>query len=188
MQVFKIIIISFILFSINATAESVEIEGLKVKFVSSKVIVSFSFKLDKNSIQTLKDGGKKEIIFYIDLFREWELLPDEFITGVKLVRTLYSDPMKKEYIASSFNGETLLVKRFKSFDSMIKWALTFRNIYIANMKAFAEATYFVRVTAEAKSKGIPSIITEIFFFLPSREFKIYKDSFHFIWKNGKLIK
>jgi hypothetical protein len=94
--------------------------------------------------------------------------------------------MKKEFIAISFDGKILLQKRFKSFESMLKWAFNFRDIMVANLKSLPEAVYFVKITAEAKSKGIPSIISELFFFLPSREFKIERKSFYFRWRGRKI--
>ena len=35
---------------------------------------------------TLKRGISKEITFYIDLFKVWNIWPDEFIAGRKIVR------------------------------------------------------------------------------------------------------
>ena len=95
--------------------------------------------------------------------------------------------MKKEYIASSFDGERLVEKRFRSFESMTRWALTFSNFYLTNMKGLASGTYFVRITAESRLGNIPSLFSEIFFFLPNREFNVSRDSALFKW-NGSSLK
>ena len=39
-----------------------------------------------------KNGIAKEITFYIDLFRVWNMWPDEFVLGKTIVKTLRVDP------------------------------------------------------------------------------------------------
>ncbi len=183
---FKLYILLLIPLLLSHTVYAVQIDTPELKFKSTEVFVSFSFRFEEKEKEILRKGGEKEVIFYIDLFRYWEVFPDEFITGLKIIRHVYSDPMKKEFIATSFDGNILLQKRFKSFETMLKWAFNFKDIKVADLKPLPEAVYFVKITAEAKAKGIPSIISELFFFLPSREFKIERKTFYFRWRKGKI--
>ncbi len=170
--------------SLQGHAFALELKGPYLRFKGDEVYVSFGFSLDSERIEEIRKGVPKELIFYIDLFRSWEIWPDEFITGRKVVRKLRSDPMKKEHIASSFDGERILEKRFGSFDSMLSWALGFgfRDLYLTSLRGLARGKYFVRVTVESRMRNIPSLFSEIFFFLPDREFKVSRDSEPFTWE------
>ncbi len=167
-------------------AEALDIKGPYLDFDESTIRVSFQFGLDPADADEIRKGISKELIFYIDLFRLWKSWPDEFIAGKKIIRKIRCDPMKKEYIASSFDGETLKEKRFKSFDSMMKWSLGFEDLYLTSLEGMPSGTYFVRTTVESRLRKIPSLFSEIFFFLPDREFKISRDSPLFRWNGSSL--
>jgi hypothetical protein len=89
---------------------------------------------------------------------------------------LKSDPVKIEYIATSRDENTLVKKRFKSFQSMIQWALSISNLKLANIRDIEPGIYFVRVSAESKIRKLPPVIGYFMIFLPENEFKITKDS------------
>ncbi|HEB76886.1 MAG TPA: DUF4390 domain-containing protein [Nitrospirae bacterium] len=180
---FLIIVLSLLFLHL---AEALEIKGPFLHFKDSIIRVSFQFDLDAESAEEIRKGITKEIIFYIDLFRLWKTWPDEFIAGRKIVRKISSDPMKKEYIATSFDGETIVEKRFNSFESMMKWALSFDDFYLTSLKGMPAGTYFVRTTVESRLRNIPSLFSEIFFFLPDREFKVSSDSGLFVWNESTL--
>ncbi|MEC4684875.1 MAG: DUF4390 domain-containing protein [Nitrospirota bacterium] len=182
-RLFLILMLSLIFLHM---AEALEIKGPYLDFKDSVIRVSFQFDLDSNYVDEIRKGISKEVIFYIDLFRLWKTWPDEFIAGRKVVRNIKSDPMKKEYIATSFDGETLVEKRFNSFDSMMKWALNFNDVYLTSLKGMPSGTYFVRTTVESRLRNIPSLFGEIFFFLPDREFKVSSDSGLFRWNESSL--
>ncbi len=175
-----------LIFVLSQKATGALVEDLDISFNSTEVYATFSFSLNQGELETLKRGGQKEIIFYIDLFRRWEIFPDEFITGLKVVRVLYVDPMKKEFTATSFDGNTLIEKRFKGLESMLKWAFTFKEVKVADLKGLPEGIYFVKVTAESKTKKIPSIITDLLIFLPSREFRVSLHSPPFKWDKNEI--
>ncbi len=82
----------------------------------------------------------KEFRFYIDLFRVWKIWPDEFVLNRSFIRTLRSDPVKKEYLATSSDGNTIIQKRFKSLESMMQWALRINDLKLANMKTSNRAS------------------------------------------------
>lgn len=168
----------------NAYAQ--EIKGPLLSFNDENIYVSFDLNLSPDKLESVSRGASKEIIFYIDLFRSWGMWPDEFIRGRRITRTLLSDSMKKEYVVNSHDGTAQTVKRFNNFQSMMKWALSFDDIPVGGVRNLEAGKYFIRVTAESRHKEIPSIISEIFFFLPSRDFRVSKDSQVFIWDNKTI--
>ncbi len=166
----------FLLSVFSLKAFSAEIVGPEVRLTNSEIMVTTGLALDEKSLNDLKNGISKEITFYIDLFRFWNMWPNEFIIGKKIVKTLRCDPIKKEYVATSFDGATLIEKRFKSFDSMLSWALTIRALTLVHEKELQQSEYFVRVTAESRIRKIPPVIGYLLFFVEEKEFKVTRDS------------
>lgn len=160
-----------------------EVSGPEIRIVDGDIVVSSGVILNEKGIKELKSGISKELTFYIDLFRVWSVWPDEFITGKKIINTLTSDPVKGEYIATSFDGVTEIKKRFKDFNSMLKWALNIRDIKVANIKELEDSEYFIRVTVESRLRKLPPVIGYLLFFVPEREFRVIKDSPKFLVRN-----
>jgi len=156
-----------------------EITGPEVKFHENEIHATASLLLDDKYLQEIRNGIKKEFRFYIDIFRVWNLWPDEFVSSKSFTRTLMSDPVKTEFIATSNDGNTQIRKRFKSFESMLKWALSFDDIKLANVRDLDPGVYFVRVTVESKIRQLPPVIGYFMIFLPENEFKLRKDSSYF---------
>jgi hypothetical protein len=153
-----------------------EITGPEVKLRDHEIYVTTSLSLDEKSRQELSGGITKEFRFYIDIFRVWKMWPDEFIFSKSFIRTLKSDPVKMEYVATSRGGGTIIRKRFKSFGSMVQWALNINDLKLANVRELEPGLYFVRVTVESKIRKLPPVIGYFMIFLPENEFKITKDS------------
>lgn len=156
-----------------------EIIGPDVRLVNNEVSVTTGLLMDSKGIDELKKGISKEITFYIDLFRVWKVWPNEFIAGKKFVKTLRSDPIKREYTATSFDGATLIKKRFRDFDSMLEWTLSVKDLKLINTKELEPSDYFVRVTVESRLRRLPPVIGYLLFFVPEKEFKVTRDSPHF---------
>jgi hypothetical protein len=163
-------------YSLSSGAEIIRPE---VKLQNNEIYVTTALSLEENYIQELRNGITKEFIFYIDLFRVWKIWPDEFISGKLFVRKLKCDPVKMEYIATSNDGSILIKKRFKSFESMLRWAVTINDLKLANIKDLEAGTYFVRVTVESKIRKLPPVIGYFLIFLSENEFTIKKDSSSF---------
>jgi len=170
--------LTFLLLS-HTPSNGAEITGPEVKVRENEIHVTTALSLDEKSLQELQSGLTKEFRFYVDLFRVWKMWPDEFVLNKFFVRTLKSDPVKKEYVATSSDGSTLIQKRFKSLESMLQWALSINDLKLANMKDLEPSAYFVRVTVESKIRNLPPVINYFMIFLPENEFKISKDSPHF---------
>ena len=170
----------------RAEESSILINGPEVKTGNDNISVSFSIDVSASYKKSIRSELKKEFNVFVDLFRSWNIWPDEFIAGKKYVRTLSVDPIKKEYIGSSFDGETFVYKRFKSFESMLKWVLDFKDAFKKSFKGLNPGSYYVKITIESKKTGIPSLITDIFFLLPVHEIKIEKKSSLLYWDGKKL--
>ncbi|OGW37996.1 MAG: hypothetical protein A2Y97_10100 [Nitrospirae bacterium RBG_13_39_12] len=169
----------------SPSSGSPEIKGPEVKLQNNEIYVTTSFLPDENYIQELRNGITKELRFYIDLFKVWKIWPDEFVLGESFVRTLECDPVKMEYIATSSNRNTIIEKRFKSFESMVKWAVSIDNLKFTSTQELEPGSYFVRVTVESKIRKLPPVIGYFLIFLPENEFKIKKDSFLFIKRDKR---
>jgi len=176
----KFLIINFsvttLLLSVYGWSGASEITGPEIKIQDNQIRVTTSLSLNEKSLQELRSGVTKDLKFSIDLFRVWKMWPDEFVVGKLFIRTLKSDPVTMEYRGSSNDGNTLVQKKFKSFESMIQWALLINDVKLANVKDLEQGTYFVRVTVESKIRKLPPVIGYFMIFLPENEFKIEKDS------------
>jgi hypothetical protein len=164
------------LFLTFSPARAAEVFGPEVKLQDREIYVSTSLSLDENYLEELRNGVTKEFRFYIDLFRVWNMWPDEFILSRSFIRTLTSDPVKMEYTATSGDGNMITKKRFKSFDSMLQWALSINNLKLANARDLEPGVYFVRATIESRIRKLPPVIGYFIIFLPENEFRIKKDS------------
>jgi len=166
----------FILFIFYSLSSGAGVIGPEVTIQNNEIYVTTSLSLEEKYLQELRNGIAKEFKFYIDLFKVWKMWPDEFVLGKSLIRTLKCDPVKSEFIATSFDGSTITEKRFRSLESMTKWALGINQLKLTNIKELEPGTYFVRVMVESKIRKLPPIIRYLLIFLPENEFKITGDS------------
>jgi hypothetical protein len=155
---------------------SADVIGPEVSFHGDEIHVSASLSLDEKHIHELKNGITKEFKLYVDIFRVWDNWPDEFISGKIIFRTLTCDHVKGEYTATSSSGNLFIKKRFKSFESMVKWAVSIDDIRLMNVIELDPGTYYVRVTVESKIRKLPPVIGYFMIFLSENEFKIKKNS------------
>lgn len=158
------------------TTNAADIPSVNVKIINDEIYVSTSFLPDKKFISDLNNGLSKEITFFIDLFRVWNIWPDEFVYGLKVTKILKSDTIKREYIATSIVGNNRIEKRFRDIDSMMEWGLNISDIKLLNIKEFEKGEYFIKVTVESKIRKLPPVIGYFLFFIPETEFSISKRS------------
>jgi len=155
---------------------AVEFSDINFRLSNNELYVSTAVKPDQKTMDDLNDGLSKEFIFYIDLFRVWNIWPDEFVMGQKIITTLKNDTIKREYFASRVNGSISLKKRFSDLESMVDWAMALSDIKLANIKELEAGTYFIKVTAESRIRKLPPVIGYLFFFVPDKDFSISKNS------------
>jgi hypothetical protein len=171
--VFVILCISFCSYTLSGAAE---ITGPFIKIQDNDIYVTTGLSLDERYFHEISNGATKEFRIYIDLFRVWELWPDEFITSKYFIKTLKCDPVKMEYTATSNDGTTLTQKRFKSLESMLKLTLSINDLKLASMRELEPGIYFIRITVESRIRKLPPVIGYFMIFLPENEFRIKKDS------------
>jgi hypothetical protein len=157
-----------------------EINHFDVKLQNESIFVSFSVVLGEKSIHEIKEGVEKELKFYIDLFRVWRIWPDEFVRGKMYLRTLKSDPIKKENVALSNEGNVIIEKRFKTLKSMLNWTLSVNDLKLSRTDELEPGTYFIKVTVESKVRKLPPLIGYFLVFLPENEFKVTERSSFFV--------
>ncbi len=177
---FIVILIQLVSAFLPVLSEGQVIYGPVVKLASNEIYVTFSVTLEEKNIQEIRQGIDKELKIYIDLFRVWRMWPDEFVLGKFYVRTIKADPIKKEYVATSNDGNVIIEKRFRSFESMLDWTLSVNDLKLTNMRELEPAKYFVKITVESKKRKFPPVIGYLFIFLSENEFEITKDSGFFI--------
>jgi hypothetical protein len=153
-----------------------EITGPELTIRNNELYVNTALSLDDKNLQDLRNGMKKEFHFFIDLYRVWGMWPDEFISGRQFIQKLQADPVKTEYVATSNDGAISTKKRFKSFESMLQWALNMENIFLANIHNLEPGGYYVRVTIESKIRQLPPVIGYFMIFVKETDFTIQKSS------------
>ena len=153
-----------------------EVATPEVRLLDSDIIVSSRLFLDEQQAQEVSGGVAKEIIFYVDLFRVWSNWPDEFVVGRTLNRKVKCDPVKKEYTGVSFDGSTVIKRRFSDCKPLVEWALSVTDMKLTNVKELEGGQYFVRVTAESRAVKLPAMISFLLFFVPEKEFSVFKNS------------
>jgi len=162
-----------------ALSEGQVIAGPEVRLANNDIYVSFSLNLEDKNLEEIRQGIDKELKLYVDLFKVWKIWPDEFVLGKTYTRTLKADPIKKEYVATSLDGNTLIERRFKSFESMISWTLSVKDMKLTNTREIESGQYFVKITIESKIRKLPPVIGYLLIFISENEFKIVKDSGYF---------
>lgn len=183
--IFCFLLLIYCLLISSSTSSGAEIIGPETKIANNEIYVTTGLMLDEKQMQDLKNGITKEITFYIDLFRVWDMWPDEFVLGKTLVKTLKCDPVKKEYVATSFDGMTIIEKRFNEFDTLLKWSLNINDLKLTNIKELEPDDYFVRITVESRLRRLPPVVSYLFFFVPEKEYRVVKDSSRFQVRSTK---
>jgi len=156
-----------------------EIPEVSFRLANNELYASTAIRPDQKFVDELSDGLSKELTFYIDLFRVWNIWPDEFVLGEKIITTLKSNPIKREYIATRVTGNISLKKRFSDLESMVNWAMAPPEIKLTNVKELEAGTYFIKVTAESRIRKLPPVIGYLLFFVPDKDFSISKNSHTF---------
>lgn len=170
------LLVLFALLVFGRTGTAAEITEISYKMSNNELLVSAVIKPDQKIVDELTDGLSKEFTFYIDLFRVWKIWPDEFVLGQKIITTLKSNPIKREYSATRLTGNISLKKRFNDLEAMINWAMDITDIKLTNVKELETGTYFIKVTAESRIRQLPPVIGYLLFFVPDKDFSISKDS------------
>ncbi|HSB52186.1 MAG TPA: DUF4390 domain-containing protein [Dissulfurispiraceae bacterium] len=168
---------AFLLFPQASSAT--EIMPVDVRVGGGVLYVTTTVAPGAKFVEDLSEGLSKEVTIFVDLFRVWKIWPDEFIQGRKLTKILKSDPIRREYVASSTEGEVQREKRFKDVESMLAWAMRISDLRLAVLSKLEPGEYFVKVTVEAQLRKLPPVVGQLLFFIPQKEFNVNKTSVPF---------
>jgi hypothetical protein len=177
----KIILILLVIFVLKIKeVYSIENVAIFVGKTSNAIKVKARIIPAKKFIEEFRAGLGKNVEILIELYRRWSIIPDEFITGVKIQRSFISDPIKEEYIIKNLEGTILKEKRFKSSADALDWGLKVDSVEFHNTNNFESGEYYIKVTVESNIKKLPLLLEHFLFFIPKYETKIVKESERFI--------
>ncbi|MCX8033990.1 MAG: DUF4390 domain-containing protein [Thermodesulfovibrio sp.] len=179
-KILKILIFFLIIFILNINdADSIENIDISVKKSSNSIEITARIIPSKEFVEDFKAGLGKNIQILVELYRRWSIIPDEFITGVKIQRIFVSDPIKEEYIIGNLEGKILKEKRFKNSTDALDWGLKIEAVDFPNINKFESGKYYIKVTVESNIKKLPLLLEHFLFFVPKYETKIVKESERF---------
>ncbi len=173
---YRAILLTAVLLVLSSPAKAAELSPVSVTILNGEIRAGSSVSLDPRMVEEIREGLSKEFIYYIDLFRVWDVWPNEFIAGRKIVKEIKSDPIKRQHIAVSNDGAVRIEKRFKDAESMIAWTMTIGDIGLASVNNLDRGSYFVKVTVESKIRKLPPVIGYLLFFVPEKEFSMSRNS------------
>jgi hypothetical protein len=154
-----------------------EIYGPHVKQRNNIILVSTGMNLNEKSIDEIKKGVSKVIVFHIDLYRKWRAWPDEFVTSTSVSQSINCNPVKKEFKVVSVRGRDKVEKRFESCEQLLSWSMSLPDEKLSSITVLEkDATYYVRTTVESKIRKIPRVIKSVLFFVSDTEFKLTAES------------
>jgi len=158
---------------------SYQLNPVSVVLNNNDLYVTTALIPEAGFMENIVEGMRKEITFYVDLFRVWKIWPDEFVRGKKILRVIKSDPIKREYSVISITDNVSIEKRFKDMDSMLSWALNITDLKLTGTKDLETGRYFVKVTVESNTKKLPPVIGYFLFFVSGKEFSVSRNSIEF---------
>lgn len=176
-NIFVIILFAcFVLLSLSPTALTTEILYPEIRIQDNNIIVNTGLSNLKEMEAAIKTGVEKEIVFTVELFRVWNLWPDEFVFSKKVRRIIKYDNLREQYLVSSDDVGSRTKKTFKDFNSMKTWAFMVNEINLANIRELEPGNYYLRVIAESKSRELPSVIGLLMLFIPEAETSLARES------------
>jgi hypothetical protein len=184
-SIFILSCICIVLFFSPATAFSAEISGPTVRIENNEIFVDTGLSYLGDLESTILSGLEKEFIFTIELFRVWNLWPDEFVVSKKVQRAVKYDRLREQFFTSTNDGITKAYEKFKDFLVMKNWVFRVRNINIANVRELRPGRYYLRVVVESKSRELPPTIGLLMFFIPEVEMSLAKESQSFRIGSGE---
>ncbi len=166
--------------TLTASAATAEIIGPAIKIQNNNIMIGTGFSNIKEIENAIKSGVEKEIVFTIELFREWNFWPDEFVQARKIKKTIKYDNLRGQYRISSHDGTVVKERYLKEFNDLKEWLFTVKDVNLINVKELEQGKYFVRVVVESKSKKIPPVIGFFMLFIPETETSLAKRSPAFV--------
>jgi hypothetical protein len=159
-----------------ATGGAADITTINYRQVNRDVVVNTFLQFDEKIIDDINEGLPKEITFTVSLVKNRRLWPNEISQARVIVRSLRSNPIKREYIGENSSDGEKRVMRFRDAGSMIAWGGSIRELKLSDVDIEEDAEYFIRITAESRMLALPSVVDALLFFIPTREFSVTKET------------
>jgi hypothetical protein len=173
-----------LIFFIFFTVISLPLKGLTIEILEPEIEIQDNDIIVNTGLTDLKEiepiinsGIEKEIVFTIELLRQWRFWPDEFVVSKKIRRTIRYDNLRGQYIASSKEDGSKIERRFKDFNNSLRnWLFRVDGLNLANIKELEPGRYYIRVLVESKSRELPKMIGLLMLFIPEVEMSLAKES------------
>jgi hypothetical protein len=156
-----------------------DITTINFRQADRDLIVNAFLQFDQKIIEDINEGLPKEIIFSVDLMKSRKLWPNDIVKSVVIVKSLQSNPIKREYIGTLIQGREKKVRRFKDVSSLITWGCSIEELKLPDIDIEENGEYFIRVSAESRMLALPAVVDYLLFFLPTKEFNVSKDTYLF---------
>ena len=183
--IYLIIVLPLTFISSFVEAAAPRITGPDMEIINNNIIVSLSIAHAADLETTIKSGIEKEIIFTVELLREWRFWPDEFVVSKKISRVIKFDTLREQYRASSNDGVTRYKKNFKDYGAVKNWIFTVNSVNLANLRELESGSYYIRTVVESKSREHLPFIGLLMIFIPEVEMSLAKESPPFILEDDQ---
>lgn len=144
--------------------------------VNNDIVVNIAVANATELETTIKSGIEKEIIFTMELIRQWKFWPDEFVVSKKIKKTIKYDNLRDQYWTSSFDGITRTDRKFKNYAEVRNWILSVNEINLANVRELEPAKYYIRVIVESRSMDRLPVMGLLMHLVPEVDMTIARES------------
>jgi len=168
-----------LLLLIPAAGSASDITTISFRQANRDIIVNAFLQFDEKIIDDLNAGLPKEIIFSVELIKSRRLFSNELVKGAVIVKSLQSNPIKREYIGTEILRGEKKARRFRDLNSMITWGGSVQELKLSDIDIDEEGEYFIKVSAESRMLALPAVVDFLLFFVPTKEFNVSKETYLF---------
>jgi hypothetical protein len=147
-----------------------------LRTVNNDIVVNIAVANATELEETIKSGIEKEIVFTMELIREWKFWPDEFVVSKKVTKTIKYDNLRDQYWTSSFDGITRRDRKFKNYAQVRNWIFSVNEINLANVRELEPARYYIRVIVESRSIDRLPVMGLLMHLVPEVDMTIARES------------
>ena len=148
----------------------------KMNIINNNIIVDLRIDSISELQALINSGIEKEIIFSVELMRNWKYWPDEFVVSKKITKVIKYDNLREQYHASSYDGLTRTQLFFNDYISVKDWIYTVNDVNLANVKELDPGNYYIRIIIESKSLEPLPLLGMLVNFIPEVEMSLAKES------------
>jgi hypothetical protein len=175
------LIFAFLLLGLPSSVLAIRpyIFGPDMNIIDNNIMVNISLTNVSDLEAVINSGIEKEIIFTVELIRDWKFWPDEFVASKKIRKIIKYDNLRDQYSASSYDGFNRIKMQFKDYYSLRNWIFTEEGINLANVRGLEPANYYIRVIVESKSLKQLPVIGLLMHLVPEVDMTLVKESTDF---------